>query len=253
MRRRSNWQLWVGVGLFLLSVVLYFALYEYAPGRTGDIVFYSFLDIAFIPINVIVVGLILNGLLSYRERRQQAKRMNMLIGAFFSEVGTELLARLAPFDPDLDQLRADLIPQPSWDGKAFARARADVREFECRLDARRASLGALKESLVPKRSFILGMLQNPNLLEHQEFAEMLWAVMHLADEVSARGQLDGLPDADLAHLSIDLQRAYVGLVEEWLSHIEHLKTDYPYLFALAVRTNPFDPSACVEIDQLTGR
>ena len=29
--------------------------------------------------------------------------------------------------------------------------------------------------------------------------------------------------------------------------MEHLKTDYPYLFALAVRTNPFDPDARVEV------
>lgn len=246
-RRAANWQIWVGVGLLAASVVLYFALYEYAPGRSGDIVFYSFLDFAFIPINVLVVGLILNGLLSYRERRQVAKRLNMLIGAFYSEVGTQLLALLAPFDPDLDQLREDLIPKGSWDARMFADARAAVRDFDCRLDAHRGDLHTLRDFLVPKRSFILGMLQNPNLLEHQEFAETLWAVMHLTDEVTARGSLDSLPEPDMAHISVDLQRAYVALVEEWLHHMEHLKTDYPYLFALAVRTNPFDPEARVEV------
>jgi hypothetical protein len=29
--------------------------------------------------------------------------------------------------------------------------------------------------------------------------------------------------------------------------MQHLKTDYPYLFSLAVRTNPFDPDAKVEV------
>jgi hypothetical protein len=29
--------------------------------------------------------------------------------------------------------------------------------------------------------------------------------------------------------------------------MEHLKNDYPYLFSLAVRTNPFDPNASVEV------
>ena len=37
------------------------------------------------------------------------------------------------------------------------------------------------------------------------------------------------------------------LVREWLSHMEHLKVDYPYLFSLAVRTNPFDPNASAEV------
>ena len=245
--KNSRWQIWVGVGLFALSVVLYFGLYEYAPSRSGDIVFYTFLDFAFIPINVLVVGLILNGLLSYRERRQQDKRLNMLIGAFYSEVGTGLLALLAPFDPDLDRLRAELVPTAAWTPKQFLAARTSIRTFDARIDSKRADLETVRDYLVPRRSFILGMLQNPNLLEHEEFAETLWAVMHLTDEVVARRSLDGLPKSDMAHLSLDIQRAYKALVEEWLHYMEHLKTDYPYLFALAVRTNPFDPDARVEV------
>jgi hypothetical protein len=30
--------------------------------------------------------------------------------------------------------------------------------------------------------------------------------------------------------------------------MEHLKNDYPYLFSLAVRTNPFNPNATVEVE-----
>jgi hypothetical protein len=29
--------------------------------------------------------------------------------------------------------------------------------------------------------------------------------------------------------------------------MQHLQEDYPYLFSLAVRTNPFDPDAKVEV------
>ena len=46
-----------------------------------------------------------------------------------------------------------------------------------------------------------------------------------------------------AHLSGDITRAYGLLVREWLAHMEHLKREYPYLFSLAVRMNPFDPEA----------
>ncbi|MEJ2700855.1 MAG: hypothetical protein P8Z79_00265 [Sedimentisphaerales bacterium] len=31
------------------------------------------------------------------------------------------------------------------------------------------------------------------------------------------------------------------------SHMEHLKSDYPYLFSLAVRTNPFDSNASAQV------
>ncbi len=56
-----------------------------------------------------------------------------------------------------------------------------------------------------------------------------------------------LPDTDYEHLSGDLKRVYQLLVREWLSYMEHLKGAYPYLFSLAVRTNPFDSSASVEV------
>ena len=39
----------------------------------------------------------------------------------------------------------------------------------------------------------------------------------------------------------------VILIKEWLVYLQHLKREYPYLFSLAVRTNPFDPGASVEV------
>jgi hypothetical protein len=34
---------------------------------------------------------------------------------------------------------------------------------------------------------------------------------------------------------------------EWLDHVQHLQTAYPYLFSLALRTNPLDPNASVTV------
>ena len=38
-----------------------------------------------------------------------------------------------------------------------------------------------------------------------------------------------------------------GLIAEWIAYMRHLKSDYPYLYSLAVRTNPFDPNASAEV------
>ena len=103
--------------------------------------------------------------------------------------------------------------------------------------------------MISKRQFLLALLGNPNLLEHEKFTELLWAVFHLTDELSHRKSMEHLPPSDYEHLSGDIRRAYSLLVREWLSHLEHLKASYPYLFSLAVRTNPFDPNASVELRQ----
>ena len=52
-----------------------------------------------------------------------------------------------------------------------------------------------------------------------------------------------MPDTDYKHLSGDIKRAYTLLIHEWLDYMKHLKDNYPYLFSLAMRTNPFDRDA----------
>ena len=43
-----------------------------------------------------------------------------------------------------------------------------------------------------KRDFLLRLLENPNLLEHDSFANLLLAVFHLTEELAQRRDLDRL-------------------------------------------------------------
>jgi hypothetical protein len=86
-------------------------------------------------------------------------------------------------------------------------------------------------------------MENPNLLEHERFTELLLAVFHITDELVAREDFDRLPATDLAHLGGDAQRAYSRLIVEWVLYLEYLQKAYPYLFSLAIRENPLDAAA----------
>jgi hypothetical protein len=44
-----------------------------------------------------------------------------------------------------------------------------------------------------------------------------------------------------------MRRTYSRLISEWLNYMWHLRQHYPYLFSLAMRTNPFDLNASVEV------
>lgn len=237
----------LAAGLVALSAVLYVALYA-AFGRLADIEFYTFLDIAFIPLQVLIVGIVIDRLLARRERDALLHKLNMVIGAFFSEVGRELLGRLASFDTDVERVRGHLLVKQSWTDRDFAEARKALESAEpaMRFEAG-AGAEALRTFLGEKRPFLLRLLENPNLLEHDRFTDALWSVTHLAEELSFRGDLAALPPADVAHLSLDMRRAYVALLIEWLAYMRHLKAAYPYLFSLAVRTNPLDAEASVTV------
>ena len=62
-----------------------------------------------------------------------------------------------------------------------------------------------------------------------------------------RESLDDIPTPDRIHITGDVKRVFTLLVHEWLEYLRHLQLQYPYLFSLAVRTNPLDPDAHAEV------
>jgi hypothetical protein len=238
---------WLIAGLLATSAVLYAVDFAAYPGQRGSIGFYTLLDIAFIPLNVLIVSLVINRLLAARERQALLHKMNMVIGAFFSQMGSDLIGRLSEFDSDVDEDRQHMLFSASWSHEDFERHRSEVCGDHHHMDLYTGDAGGLRTALEAQRPFIVGLLQNGNLLEHAAFTDMLWAVSHLSEELTARGDLSDLPVADRMHVELDMARAYGRLLGEWISYVKHLKSHYPYLFAFVVRSNPFDPDARIEV------
>jgi hypothetical protein len=239
-------QIVLGLMLILVSIVLYavqIAIYHDAHTTF----FYLLQDMAFIPIQVLLVTLILNTLLNIREKTAMLNKMNMVIGTFFSEVGSSLLKSFVVLDKNSDALRRELLVSMEWTDSSFDGAIQRVNAIDHQIRHADGDLVALKELLLAKRSFLLSLLENPNLLEHEKFTDLLWAVFHLTEELAVRKNVQQLTPADANHIALDIKRAYALLITEWLAYLRHLKRDYPYLFSFAVRTNPFDPNASVII------
>jgi hypothetical protein len=246
MRESRRWRLWFGVGLVALSLLL-FALHYAVFQDSHHLGIFTLHDLAFLPIEVLIVTMVIHELLEYRDKKSMLEKLNMVIGAFFSEVGSELLERLSTFDPDREEISSDLIPTADWSDADFAKATKRVVASSSNVDARLGDIVGLTDFLVSRRDFMLRLLENPNVLEHEQFTDLLWAVFHLTEELSHREDLSTLSEHDLEHLSGDLQRAYALLTAQWLSYLRHLKKSYPYLYSLAIRTNPLDPNAQAEV------
>jgi hypothetical protein len=200
-------------------------------------------DVAFVFTEVLLVTLIIHQLLSTREKRARLEKLNMVIGAFFSEVGTGLITYFSDFDPKLDDIRRELIVTTNWSEQEFSNVSKRLKKYDYGVQIQKVELEYLRSFLMEKRDFLLRLLENPNLLEHESFTELLRAVFHLTEELQSRETISQLPDTDYGHLAGDIKRAYVLLVHQWVDYMKHLKDNYPYLFSLAMRTNPFDQSA----------
>jgi hypothetical protein len=244
--KKINWQIILGVTLVGLSAAIYFAHYLIFHDA-HHIFIYLVGDIAFVPIEVLLVTLIIHRLLHQREKRILLKKMNMVIGVFFSEVGTALLKELTRFVSGPEKISEKLMVDNSWSKKRFLAVEKYMREYPYTIEMRRENLDDLREFCRQKRDFLLRLLENSNLLEHDSFTDLLWAVTHLAEELRHRDALISLPDTDYTHLAGDMKRVYSRLIGEWIGYLRHLKESYPYLFSLAIRTNPFDSHASIHV------
>jgi hypothetical protein len=232
--------------LLIVSLALYGLDFFFFGG--GTVIASGFLgNLAFLPLYVLFVTLIIEKVLKERERHAIRQKLNMVIGVFFSEVGTAMLRDCLVFIVESAELAGHLRITQQWTSEDFKRAATYLDGQSIGVESRQSDLPCLKRFLVEKRGFMLGLLENPNLLEHDEFTDLLWAVFHLIEELEARNSFAGLSATDLDHLSGDIKRSYSLLLREWLTYIRHLKQDYPYLYSLAVRTNPLNPEAQAEI------
>jgi len=192
------------------------------------------------------VGVVANAIeymIEMRERAQRIEKLNMIIGVFFSEVGIKLLKKFSTIDPEVQEIRSALIVSNTWSDDDFLKATTLLNAHSFRLDSRALSLEELHVFLSENKKLLLTLLENPQLFEHDRFTSLLQAVFHLSEELIARGEFGGLPATDYQHISVDMTRVYSQLVIEWLVYMQHLKKNYPYLFSLAMRTNPFDRNA----------
>ena len=241
-----HWKIKLALALIGASAALYLA--NYLIFRDANYMLRLFLaQLGFLPISVLLVTIILNQLLGLRAKAAKLAKLNMVIGAFFSEVGSALLKTLSTWDGHLPAFQQQVAHISHWTTPDFAGFSQRLAEKDFAIELKEGDSEALRDFLLQKRDFLLRLLENPNLLEHDSFSNLLLAVFHLTEELAQRRDLHRLSASDRQHLAGDVQRGYVLLIKEWLAYMAHLKTRYPYLFSLALRTNPFDPFATPEI------
>jgi hypothetical protein len=248
MKEDRRWKLFTGIGLILLSLAMFTAQYLIFQDFQNLFIFFIS-DIALIPIEVLVVTLIIDQMLESREKQRRLEKLNMVIGTFFSTVGTPLLAHLAKADTSLDSVKNRLVVGTDWQKEMFADVQACLNSYTCSVGYNRADTETLRRFLVSSEDFLLRLVENPMVFEHESFTDLILSLNHLTEELKARGDLTTLPPADVSHLTNDIKRVYTQLILEWVKYMEYLKTHYPYLFSLAMRKNPFDPSASVLVTQ----
>lgn len=173
--------------------------------------------------------------LSRREKCNRLEKLSMIIGVFFSEVGMKLLRQILDTDLKAAHLAQVFNVDDSWSKKNYTATKKYLQSYTYEVDIRRADAQELLALLQGSTPTLLRLLENPLLLEHETFTELLRSVFHLKEELERRHTFT---EADLNHLTGDLKRVYHWLLLEWLEYLHYLQVNYPYLFSYSSAMNP---------------
>lgn len=240
----------IGIVLVLLSVALHgvhFLIFK----DLHHIMVYLLGDIAFIPLEVFLVTLVIDRLLEGRERANLMEKLSMLIGLFYQELGLELLKTCAAADAEMESLQKACHVTARWEEADYQKLEETLKRFRYKVDLDQVDLEALYRLLDAKKSLTVNLIANPSLLEHDTFSELLMSVTHMHEELALRQALNAedVQRKDREHLRMDLERVYGHLAQEWLLYMKHLKGRYPYLFATAMINNPFEKRTRTEVER----
>ena len=238
--KKFSWEMKLSLCLIAATIIIYTLKFLIiGDDGTSNTATYIFNALGFLPLNVLLVTLILNSLLSMRAKKEQQEKMKMIVGLFFSEFGSKLLRIFVRCDTASNNLKSVMNVQKSWTRKEYANAREVIENHCSCLQPETDDFEEIRELLRVNHEFLLRLVENPVFLEHGKITELMQALFHLSEELDGRGEFADLPKSDIGHLTGDISRVYCSLCDVWISHMEYLAEHYPYLFSLSLRKSPF--------------
>ncbi len=213
-------------------------------GRVGAVFFIVFGAITFL----VVVAQATEMMLNRREDEHKRRKLHILVGLFFDETGNQLLQHLVNHLPSDAYEKKRFEFNSQWETQNGIALKEYTEDLSLVLADADVVMAKMAQQLPHNKPLLVRLLENPAVLEHGEFSEMLLAVFHFEQELSNRDHFHLLPQSDLNHLSGDAERVYGLLLPQWLDYLQHLRQDYPYLYSLQVRVNPFKVDRTIIVD-----
>jgi len=254
MSERLSWKAKFSILMIILIIIIYGSNYL-VLGDAEHIISYIWTHLGFIPVDILIVAFLLDEIIERKEKEAMLEKLDMLMSTFFSEVGNDLINQLSTVNK-YKASTENLKSIKNWNDADYENklnelknSNVDFSAMDIPLENREEFLEDLRTLLAGKREFIINLINNPNLLEKEEFTGLINAILHLDEELEHRQKLDLVTNSDFAHLNGDMQRVYEKLVYEWVYYLRYLNKHYPYMIALIIRTNPFDETASVYVTE----
>ena len=105
--------------IFLLICGIVYYIHYLIFRDVHHIFIYMIGDLAFLPLEVFIVVLVIERILNRREKQAMLQKLNMVIGAFFSEIGNYLLSDLLRYFDNQSEISDNLNINDRWTKKDY--------------------------------------------------------------------------------------------------------------------------------------
>lgn len=224
----------------LLTLSAFFYLLHYLIFRDAHhIAIFAMHDIAFLPIEIVLVSLVFDRVLDETHRDEQRGKINMIESIFFNESGSDMLRYLLQCDPQSGELCRAMAISPDWSCRDFDAARRFLKNYSFSIDADKVDFFALHYHLVNRHKYFLKVIENPALMDHESFTDLILSMYHLWEELDYRTDLYNLNAADKADLGAVTESVYRQLASEWLLNVSYTQKHHAARFSNSMRNSPF--------------
>ena len=143
--------------LIVTSAILYYIHFTIFKDF-HHIALYFVEDLAFIPIEVIFVSLIIHKAIEDQEKEKIREKTNVLISVFFSEAGNSLLKALISSDDEIHRLKSIISENVHFSPKEIRLMKEGLSNHSYKLDLDGDDLCVIEDMMVSHKSFILNLI-----------------------------------------------------------------------------------------------
>ncbi len=229
--------------LLIISALGFYVLNYFLFHDLNFIERYLLAQLGFLPISVLLVTLVLNKLMVRREKRQRMEKLNIVVGSFFAEIGKDLLRYLSKYDEHIENIAREMLNLENFEEEDFERVKSKLSARRYTINLEKINLYELRKFLLENKDFAINLLDNPAIIEHEAFTELLWNLLHVTEELRRISNFENIPPEDYEDIKGDIEKLYRLLIYEWVAYVEYLKSRHPHIFIYEAKTNPLIPHA----------
>lgn len=190
----------------------------------------ALINIAFIPIDILVVAIIFDNIIDFKNYKDRNNKLNMLVGLFYSEIGFQLMHYIIQGDEKAINLITDFSNINEIENL--------LRNHNYVVNIDNIDIQSINNLLYNNNSLLINLISNENVILYDDFTDLLIAVSHIRDEIIFIEKYS-LLELGQDHIEEDIGRVYKIITLEWVKYIGYLEKTYPFLYHNAVRVNPF--------------